>query len=206
MPVTRRAQHAEDTRRSLLDASRHEFAAKGFAGASLDDIASRARVTKGALYHHFPSKAALLEAVYVELEEEIATKVRNATTSAGGAAMARVAAALDAFFRASADPVYLRIVPHEAPFVLGRIKGRRLDHAIGLDVVVDLITALKGEGLLGDVPIEMSARIFLAAVSEVAMSAAHSDAPDRVRAEGMMVLATMIEGVRLATAASARRT
>lgn len=205
MPVTRRAQHAEDTRKSLLAASRHEFAAKGFAGSSLDDIAARARVTKGALYHHFANKAALLEAVYVELEEEIATKVRTATASAGGHAMARVGAALDAFFNASADPVYHRIVLHEAPFVLGRVKGRRLDHAIGLDVVIDLIAGLKREGLIGDVPVEMSARIFLAAVSEVAMSAAHSDRPDVVRGEGMMVLASMIEGVRLATAASARR-
>lgn len=199
MPVTRRAQHAEDTRRSLLDASRHEFAAKGFAGASLEDIAARARVTKGALYHHFANKAALLEAVYVELEEEVATKVRTAAESAGPSAMARVAAALDAFFRASADSVYHRIVLHEAPFVLGRVKGRRLDHAIGLDVVIDLIAGLKREGLLGDVPTEMSARIFLAAVSEVAMSAAHSDNPDGVRADGMFVLASMIEGVRLAT-------
>ena len=205
MPVTRRAQHAEDTRRSLLDASRQEFATKGYAGASLDEIAKRARVTKGALYHHFPNKAALLEAVYIELEEDAAAKVRAAVDRTGGSAMARVAAAFDAFFNASSDPLYQRIVLRDAPLVLDRSQGRRLDHAIGLQLVIDLIADLKREGLIGDLPLTMSARIFLAAVCEVAMTEADAEDPLAVRREGMLVLAAMIEGVRLATAATARR-
>src|SRR5436190_6241318 len=98
MQVTRRAQHTEDTRRSLMNASRLVFAEHGYADASLDDIARRAGVTKGALYHHFENKAALLEAIYVELELEIAAKVKSAIEGAAGGAMTRIAAAFDAFF------------------------------------------------------------------------------------------------------------
>lgn len=205
MPVTRRAQHAEDTRKSLLDASRHVFATKGYAGASLDDIATRARVTKGALYHHFANKAALLEALYIELEREVAVKVQTAIERAGTNAMARVAAAFDAFFDASADPTYQRVVLRDAPGVLGRTKGRGLDHEIGLDLVIALIEDMRRDRIIGDVPVTMAARIFLAAVSEVAMASAHSDDPLATRRDGMIVLLTIIEGVRLATVGSPRR-
>lgn len=57
-----------DARRNydkLLAAARAEFAAKG-TGASLEEIARRAEVGVGTLYRHFPSRQALLEAVYVE--------------------------------------------------------------------------------------------------------------------------------------------
>ena len=206
MEVTRRAQHTEDTRRSLLHGARHEFTAKGYAATSLDDIARRAGVTKGALYHHFDSKAALLEALYVELEQDAAEKVRVAIDGAGTNPMARIGAAIEAFFNASADPTYQRVVLRDAPLVLDRSQGRRLDHAIGLELVVDLISSLQREGLVGQLPTNMAARIFLAAICEVAMSEADSDEPQAVRREGMVVLGTMIEGILRATASTARRT
>jgi len=40
-----------------------EFAARGFDGAKVDRIARRARVNKAMLYYHFPSKAALYQAI-----------------------------------------------------------------------------------------------------------------------------------------------
>ncbi|MEU1041256.1 TetR/AcrR family transcriptional regulator [Streptomyces sp. NPDC005551] len=49
------------------------FAEHG-AGASLDDIARRAGVGSGTLYRHFPTRQALLEAVYVDRVEAIAAR------------------------------------------------------------------------------------------------------------------------------------
>ncbi len=184
----------------MLDASRDEFAARGYDGASLDEIASRAGLTKGALYHHFASKAALLEAVYIELEEEAATRVRAAVEASTGDALVRIAIAIDAFFEASADPTYQRVVLREARGVIDRSRGRRLDHAVGLGLVIELIEAMQREGVVGPLPVTMTARIFLAALCEIAMSAADSDAPLTVRREGMVVLASMIEGIRRASA------
>jgi TetR/AcrR family transcriptional regulator, transcriptional repressor for nem operon len=56
-----------ETRKRLLEAAFNEIQKRGFAAASLESILSAARVTKGALYHHFPSKAALGYAVVDEL-------------------------------------------------------------------------------------------------------------------------------------------
>lgn len=54
---------AERTRRRLLRAAAHEFAALGYAGARLTDVVDRIGMTKGALYGHFDSKQALAAAV-----------------------------------------------------------------------------------------------------------------------------------------------
>ena len=66
--AARRVEHVEDTRRAILAAARRAFAKKGYADTSLEDIVSPARLTKGALYHHFPSK---LELGYAVLDEVI---------------------------------------------------------------------------------------------------------------------------------------
>jgi AcrR family transcriptional regulator len=49
-----------------LDAAAEVFEARGFAGANLSDILSRAGVTKGAMYFHFASKEELANAIIEE--------------------------------------------------------------------------------------------------------------------------------------------
>lgn len=53
---------AEETRGRLLAAAAAAFERQGFEGARVADIADDAGVSKGALYGHFPSKAAMLAA------------------------------------------------------------------------------------------------------------------------------------------------
>ncbi|WP_405874158.1 MULTISPECIES: TetR/AcrR family transcriptional regulator [unclassified Streptomyces] len=65
-----------DARRNyerLLQAAAEAFAEHG-EGASLDDIAKRAGVGSGTLYRHFPTRQALLEAVYVDAIEALAAR------------------------------------------------------------------------------------------------------------------------------------
>ena len=69
--VSRRDAHTEATRRALLREARRLFAAHGFAGGGIEEIARRARVTTGALYHHFANKRELFEAVAEQVEQEL---------------------------------------------------------------------------------------------------------------------------------------
>jgi len=55
------------TRAKLLDAGFQEVYEHGFRSASVDSILTKAGVTKGALYHHFPSKKALGYALVEEI-------------------------------------------------------------------------------------------------------------------------------------------
>lgn len=69
--VRRRTRHRtrapDATRARLLEAAFEEIHRWGFQAASLDRILAKAKVTKGALYHHFPDKAALGRAVVDEV-------------------------------------------------------------------------------------------------------------------------------------------
>lgn len=79
-PLIQRPQRADARRNfdALLVAARDAFAEDG-AGASLEDIARRAGVGIGTLYRNFPTRDALVEAVYVE---EVEAVVRAADDAA----------------------------------------------------------------------------------------------------------------------------
>ncbi|MFD4907531.1 TetR family transcriptional regulator [Kitasatospora purpeofusca] len=61
-----RQERARQTRRALLHAAATEFDLHGYEGTSLARISRTAGVTLGALTFHFPSKAALADAVRSE--------------------------------------------------------------------------------------------------------------------------------------------
>ena len=60
-------RHPDLTRQKLLEAAFDEIHRSGFRAASLDAILETTGVTKGALYHHFGSKAELGYAVVEEM-------------------------------------------------------------------------------------------------------------------------------------------
>jgi AcrR family transcriptional regulator len=71
---------AQRNRIRLLETAKAAFAEKG-PGASLDEIARTARVGAGTLYRHFPTRDALIEAVYRnETEQLVAAATRLAET------------------------------------------------------------------------------------------------------------------------------
>jgi AcrR family transcriptional regulator len=89
---------AEQRRRQLLDVACDVFAASGFYGTSMDDIASTAGVTKPVLYQHFPSKRAL----YTELLEDVGARLLGDMTAATRRATTgrqRVEEGFGAYFR-----------------------------------------------------------------------------------------------------------
>ena len=61
-----RASATADKRRTILDAAVRAFAAKGYHACRVGDIAEEAGVAYGLVYHYFPSKESVLEAVFRE--------------------------------------------------------------------------------------------------------------------------------------------
>ena len=57
-------QRSEETRARLLEAARKQFSSSGYDSASVEDICVEAGVSKGAFYHHFPSKQAAFLAIF----------------------------------------------------------------------------------------------------------------------------------------------
>jgi len=63
------------SRQRLLAAAAAEFAARGFAGASVDRIAKAAHVNKAMIYYHFKSKAALYREILHDMFAAVAARV-----------------------------------------------------------------------------------------------------------------------------------
>ncbi|MGH8856783.1 MAG: TetR/AcrR family transcriptional regulator [Polaromonas sp.] len=58
------SEPAPSTRLMLLDAAVKVFLEQGFAAASMDQVRQEAGVSNGSLYHHFPTKEKLVDALY----------------------------------------------------------------------------------------------------------------------------------------------
>ena len=79
--TSRRAQYSASTKRALVDVAEELFTENGYAATSLDAIVAGARVTKGALYHHFSGKQALFEAVFERVEINAPARSRRRSRS-----------------------------------------------------------------------------------------------------------------------------
>lgn len=73
----RTIRSGEVTQVAILDAATEEFAANGFSGARVDNIALRAKTNKRMLYHYFTDKAGLYVAVLERLFTEIVIAERG---------------------------------------------------------------------------------------------------------------------------------
>jgi TetR/AcrR family transcriptional regulator len=69
-----------DSRQRIFGAAAAEFAARGFAGASVDRIAAAAGVNKAMIYYHFSSKASLYREILREMFEAVAATLEQLST------------------------------------------------------------------------------------------------------------------------------
>jgi AcrR family transcriptional regulator len=175
-PPDKRLKRGLETRRAIVETATRLFAQHGYAAVSIEAVLAACEISRGALYHHFPSKEALLEAVFEAVEVDVTNKVLAGAASAGGAAEA-VRAGCEAFLDLTQDPVVRQIMLTDAPSVLGWEKWREIDerHAFGL-MKAALEPAAKEAGLPASLT-DAFAHMLLASLSEVALMIAQADDP-----------------------------
>jgi AcrR family transcriptional regulator len=81
--MRRTKEEAAVTRATVLKAALSVFSAKGYAAATLDDVGAAAKVTRGAIYWHFKSKADLYNTLVEELSARGASVVQAAVAEGG---------------------------------------------------------------------------------------------------------------------------
>lgn len=127
----RTKEEALETRSRILDAAERVFYDRGVAHASLEDIASAAEVTRGAIYWHFKDKAELFDAMM----QRVVLPVEDMLERAGCCAEAKPLellrrATLDVLLRTARDPRMQRlfdIAYHKCEYV-GDAAGVRERH------------------------------------------------------------------------------
>jgi TetR/AcrR family transcriptional repressor of nem operon len=140
-----RTKPAEQRRADLLEAGRALFLSKGVAATSLDDITSRAGVSKGLFYLYFQSKDDLLQALQDQFTVELAGRVRSATSSVTdwGARLDACVEAVSASYREQHDL-------HEVLFRHGGhvSASHQATHALVLQAISDLLASGVAAGAL----------------------------------------------------------
>jgi AcrR family transcriptional regulator len=174
--MPRQAERSAGTRRRILDAARELYAEYGWAGTPLDDVARAAGVTKGAVYHHFSGKAALLRALY-EDQEQHSVEGFVAAAAEHDDALDALRAGCHAFLTACLEPTFRRISLIEAPAVLGWEEWRAIDARYGFGLLRAGVEAAMDARRLRRLPVDHVAHLLLAALMEAALLVGRADKP-----------------------------
>ncbi len=192
----RQAERSEATKTELLRVARTMFGEGGYEATSIEDVAEEAGVTKGAVYHHFPSKRDLFQAVFEHLEQELCNDVIAAAAGGGTDVLEGMRRGVRAFLDSAGDVACRRIVLIEGPSVLGWETWREIDERYGFGIVKGSLEAAMAAGVLKKRPVDPAAHLFLAALSEAALQIARADDQDAAREEMFDALWTLIESLR----------
>ncbi|MEU8041445.1 TetR/AcrR family transcriptional regulator [Streptosporangium sp. NPDC049078] len=172
-----RARQRLETRRALVTEARALFARHGYAAVSLAQIVGAAAVTKGALYHHFESKADLFHAVVEQVQQEVGERVA-AAADAYDDPWEQLVAGCRAFLAVSRDPDVQRIMLVDGPAVLGWNEWRAMDEASSARHLTEALVTLIEAGVIARRPVEPLAHLLSGAMNEAALWLARSTDPD----------------------------
>ncbi len=182
-PPSLRAEQVAQTRAALVAAGRRLFGRQGFAGTSVEDVAREARVTTGALYHHFSTKTLLFEAVFEQAHAELmaasAHEAEQAEPADGVAGS--LARGFDAFLDAVLRADVQQIIVVDGPAVLGLIRFTELDERDAFPVIAAALEVATASGELKVEDPETLARLLLGALTRGAMLIASSPEPATTR-------------------------
>ena len=194
------AERRTATTEALIAAAREAFVNDGFTATSVDEVATRVGMSKGAVYHHYASKTdlfrAVLESVEAELQQRVMRRAARVTDP-----IEQIIAGNDAFLDAATDPAIGRITLIEAPAVLGWTLFREIDEQYFMGLLMASLAAATGARRT-DEAARLQARVAFAGLCELAVAVATSDHPSRTlklaKAESRRLVRGMIDQARRA--------
>ncbi|HEU4702186.1 MAG TPA: TetR/AcrR family transcriptional regulator [Conexibacter sp.] len=133
--ATRRRLPAPERRALILDAALRAFAAHGYDGAAMDEIAEAAGISKAVVYDHVTSKRELYTQLLHATRDELERLVEDALRAPGDDGEQRVRAAVDAIYG------YVEVHPEASRLLLLELQGANVS-AIGRELEEKLSNAL----------------------------------------------------------------
>jgi AcrR family transcriptional regulator len=181
------SERSQATRKALRRAGRELFAERGYAAVPVGEIAARAGVSTGAIYHQYASKEGLFKAIYEELVQAAWARVLKLRETGGSPSLM---GDCEAYLDACAEPEFHRITAD----------GRSV---IGWDSLIEdtrsmiaaSLVAAQERGEIGEVPIESMARMLAAALKEAGVMIATADDPVVARVEAGRSAERLIGGL-----------
>ncbi len=202
-----RQENSDATQAALRAAGRGLFGQLGYDASSVTALCAEAKVTSGALYHHFGDKKGLYAAVAEELDSQLAAHAQQASVRAmkgGGTPWDAFLAGVDALLQAGTNAEGRRIGLVDAPTVLGGDAWLAIRERHGLGAMIRAVEGLQALGVLAPGDARRQARIILGLLYGAidAMPAGAGQNASGVKATRDMVH-TMLNALRCAHASSA---
>jgi AcrR family transcriptional regulator len=172
------------------------FAKRGYADVGTEEIVRAAGLTRGALYHQFGGKRDLFEAVYTQVEHELAEQIAAEALRADDA-LGAIQIGIDMLLDACLGPELQRIALLDAPAVLGWERFREIGAGAGLGLIEGTLEAAMEEGVIARQPSKPLAHVVMGALDEAAMLVGRSEDPPKTRTEVAAVLQTLLDGLRI---------
>ena len=166
-------------RERIFQAALEVFARKGYHRAIVDDIVRASGTSKGAVYHHFPTKEALFLALVDEFSSHLAAAVAAAIESRRGA-LAKVEGALRAALETFARHRELaRILLLEAVSLGPTYEAKRAKiHSRFAALIKGYLDQAVVEASIPPLNAEVATLAWLGAVNEVVIQWLHTGQPD----------------------------
>jgi AcrR family transcriptional regulator len=171
-----RLERGRTTRERLIATARELFGEHGYEGTSIGAVLEASGVARGALYHHFPSKEALFDAVLDRVVADIAAIAADAGR-AHDDPVESLRAASGAWLELALDPAVQRIALLDPPAVVGWTRWRELDERYTLGGLRANLKLIAADGRLPEQDVDLLANMVLASVSEAALMIARADDP-----------------------------
>ncbi len=169
----RRARGAA-TRERLLAAARGLFGERGYEATSIESVLAASGVARGALYHHFQSKADLFDAVLADVLVEIAERTATAAADSKDP-LEGLRAGSHAWLAMALDPAIQRIALLDPTTAVGWARWREQDQAHSLGGLRATLLRLSNEGHVPPGQTELLAHVLLAALNEAALFVAFAE-------------------------------
>lgn len=190
----RQEERTKATRGAVIRAADALFAQRGYADTSIADILGEAKVTRGALYHHFNGKEEIFEAVFKAREAALVEIVLRATLG-GATAWDRLKQGCHAFLEACLDPSVQQIVLIDAWSVLGFEAIRRIEQRYTYALLRRGLANAVKEGAVSVSNVDAMANMLLGAISQCAMAIARSSRPKKLLAEAKQDVDRLLDGL-----------
>jgi AcrR family transcriptional regulator len=177
-----------------VDVATELFASQGHAAVTMEQVCSRAAVTRGALYHHFAGKADLFRAVCEQVAASVTDQVTQEAREAPDA-WSRLQSGCRAFLDACTDQGVRQILLTDAPSVLGWAAFREMDARHGLGLLRAGIQAAMDQGFIETGPVDALAHLLVAALDEAAMLIGQAASHETARRDAAAALDRILAGI-----------
>ncbi|HEY1286566.1 MAG TPA: helix-turn-helix domain-containing protein [Solirubrobacterales bacterium] len=193
---SRLGRPSQGARDALVEAAHDLFMERDYEQVTTEEILRRSGVSRGALYHHFPSKLDLFRAVFEASERRALTLIAARIRPTAGPFDALLDAARAYLRLSETDEELRRIGLGQSRAVLGWNGWRDAAKELGIGTTLALVTAAIEAGEIAAHDPEATAMVLLGAMIEAAMVIAAAEDRATARARSEAVIVDLLEGLR----------